>query len=95
VGLGLGTYFGLTASSKNNAAAANCPTDTTCNFTGATAENDAKTNATASTISFIAGGTLVAAGVVLWLLAPSAKRDAATSLQLVPTGSGVLLRGTW
>jgi hypothetical protein len=95
VGLGLGAYFGVTASSKNNTAAANCPTDTTCNLTGATAENDAKTNATASTVSFIAGGVLVAAGFTIWLLAPSSKHPADTSLQLVPAGNGLVLRGAW
>jgi hypothetical protein len=95
VGLGVGAYFGITARARNNTAAANCPTDTTCNFTGATAESDAKQAATGANVSFLAGGVLVAAGVTIWLLAPSAKAEKATSLQLVPAPGGALLRGSW
>jgi hypothetical protein len=46
-------------------------------------------------VSFIAGGALVATGAVVWLLAPSAKRESRASLQLVPAGNGLVLRGRW
>jgi serine/threonine-protein kinase len=71
VGLGLGTYFGFTAQSKWNQAnrAGNTCADAAC--PGLT--QDASNNATLSTVFFVAGGVLAAAGVTLWILAPSGK----------------------
>jgi hypothetical protein len=53
--------------------------------------NYAQMNATASTVLFISGGVLAAAGVVLWLIAPKRK------LSLSPTAfqSGVMLSGAF
>ncbi|HEX3346282.1 MAG TPA: CDC27 family protein [Polyangiaceae bacterium] len=69
VGLGLGTYFGLTAQSKwhqANRTGGACA-DAACPGLTQTASNDA----TLSTVFFVAGGVLAAAGVTLWVLAPS------------------------
>ena len=68
VGLGLGTYFGLTAQSKwhqanrvgGACADAACPDLT----------QQAANNATLSTVFFVGGGVLAAAGVTLWVVAP-------------------------
>ena len=71
VGLGLGTYFGLTAQSKWHQASRSGSTclDTACPALTQQASNDA----TLSTVFFVAGGVLAAAGVTLWVIAPSGK----------------------
>jgi hypothetical protein len=71
VGLGIGTAFGLDASSKKSQyqqheAGGHC-IDPQC----ATISQSALSSATVSTIGFVAGGVLVAAGAVLWLTAPT------------------------
>jgi hypothetical protein len=86
VGLGLGTYFGLTAQSKwhqANRSGGTCA-DAACPPLTQTASNDA----TLSTVFFVAGGVLAAAGVTLWIVAP--KGGGAEGAQLTPVlGPGV------
>jgi len=83
-GLATGSVFGLMAKSKNDEALqpANCPTSTLCTQHGLDLTHDAKTDATISTITFIAGGVLTAAGVVLVLTAPSSSPR--TGLRVTP-----------
>lgn len=85
VGLAVGSVFGLQAQSKNNDALQpqNCRTSSLCTQNGLNLTNDAKSAATISTVSFVAGGALAAGGVVLWLTAPSASPQ--TGMRLVPT----------
>ena len=89
VGLGLGTFFGLSAKSKHDDAknagclGTSCPDDAS-----AKSEKDASSAATISTVGFIGGGILLAAGVTLFIIAPSKKASAPTSarsLQITPT----------
>jgi hypothetical protein len=105
VALGVGGAFGLVAIGKNNDAASHCPASPRCNDQeGVNLTNDAKSAATASTIAFAAGGALLAAGVVLFLTAPSSS-DRATgapasvaprvALGFAPAGLGPGLGGTW
>ena len=81
VGLGLGTYFGVTAESKwhqANRSGGTCA-DAACPGLTQTASNDA----TLSTVFFVAGGVLAAAGVTLWIVAPkggASERAALTPL---------------
>jgi len=72
-GVALGTYFGLNARQANDASFANgaCDASGGCNATGLAQRNTALRDGNISTIAFIAGGALVATGVVLWLTAPS------------------------
>lgn len=79
VGLGLGTTFGLLASSQwSNAKTAEgqqatCPTAAVCPA-HATASNDhdtAETFATVSTVAFGVGAALVVTGIVTWFTAPA------------------------
>ncbi len=75
VGLGLGTVFGGLAASKWSNAKTACdgqPVSCTTSpmSTGFQDEASAKTMATLSTVSFIAGGVLAATGVVVFLTAP-------------------------
>ncbi|MES1188785.1 MAG: tetratricopeptide repeat protein [Myxococcales bacterium] len=81
VGLGLGTFFGLQASSKWSDAKAKC-TDYPygCGAEGADLRSSAHSGATVSTVAFVAGGALLATGVVLYLTAPSKKQTVALSI---------------
>jgi serine/threonine-protein kinase len=92
VGLGLGTYFGLTAMSKDKDADAKC-TPTLCqeqaDFDNA---DSAHKSATLSTVSFVAGGALLATGAVVFFLAPSKSKVGVTPL-FAPGFAGVSVGG--
>lgn len=111
-GLGVGTAFGLVASSQWDDAQSLCEAPPNgCSAEGVQMGQDAQTSATISTVGFIVGGVGIAAGVVLWVTAPSGAaatesagrtRMAARTLQgvhLLPALSadeqGVLLRGSF
>jgi hypothetical protein len=75
VGLGAGTIFGLKAKSTYNDAVGACNADHQCPQGSLDKADDASSQATISTISFIAGGVLLAGGAVLYLTAPRAAPD--------------------
>jgi hypothetical protein len=91
-GLGVGGAFGLVAMSKKNDAQnvcpAACPTQE-----GVTKWSDAKSAGNLSTIGFVAGGVLLAGGVVLWLTAPGSGEATGPRVGLTP--GGVLVKGAW
>jgi hypothetical protein len=91
LGLGLGTIFGLRASSKWSSAKQACVPGQ-CG-PGSNAQNDkddASSAGTVSTMSFVVGGAALATGVVLLVLAPSSKNGSSTAeVRLVP-GPGTL-----
>jgi hypothetical protein len=66
VGIAVGSYFGLSALSKNSASKADC-TGNDCTSAGYSERNGARNAGTVSTIAFIAGGVALGAGVVLFL----------------------------
>ena len=70
VGVGIGAIFGLRTSSIWADAKTHC-TGIECDRTGVTLATDAKNAGTVSTISFIAGGALLAGGAVLFFTSPS------------------------
>lgn len=78
VGLGLGAFFGAQAASKWSDAKGKC-TDYPygCGAEGADLRSSAHSQATVSTVAFVAGGALLATGVVLYLTAPSRKQTVA------------------
>lgn len=77
VGVGLGAWFGGFAVSAQNREKSDCPAAGCSGYAQAQEDySTAKTDATASTVSFIAGAALVAAGAVLWLTAPAPVRVA-------------------
>lgn len=95
-GIGVGSVFGVIAMSKNNSTAGHC-NGSVCDAPTIANLNDARTDATVSTVSFIAGGVLLATGVVLYLTAP---RGAPSTGLLLSPGSGgsiagLTLRGGW
>jgi hypothetical protein len=78
VGVGLGTVFGLQASGNWSDAKEECqayPYD--CSQKGLDLRSDAKSQATLSTVGFIAGGALLGLGAVLYFTAPSKKENVA------------------
>lgn len=68
IGLGLGSYFGLQAMTRNDESKEVCRTETLCSPNGVTLREDAQEAGTISTIAFIAGGALLASGIVLYVL---------------------------
>ncbi len=75
-GVIVGGIFGGLAIGKKNDAAPNCTSDfSRCNTTGKAAVDDAMTFGTISTVGFIAGGVLAAAGLTVFLLAPKSKES--------------------
>jgi hypothetical protein len=75
VGLGLGAFFGLQASSKWSDAKGQCADyPYGCSAEASDLRSNARSSATLSTVAFVAGSALLATGVVLYLTAPS-KRE--------------------
>jgi serine/threonine-protein kinase len=100
VGLGVGSYFGLHAKSLYDQSKQNnhCDSANSCDATGGEKREEAKRSATWSTVSFVAGGMLAAAGVTLFVLDRRAEKSArAPRLKAVPAvgrnEAGVLLLG--
>jgi hypothetical protein len=100
IGLGIGTYFGLDAISKNNTSNSSGCTGNACTASAYGTREDARSAATASTVMFVAGGMLAAGGVSLWLLAPRGETAGSTrTVQVTPavlaTGGGLRVAGVW
>ena len=95
VGVGVGSYFGLRAISKNDDSKAHCRTAHLCDSTGLALRDDAKDAATISTIAFAAGGALAAGGVALLVFAPSNKERGKVSVKLAPNVAAVEFGGSW
>ena len=71
-GLGVGTAFGILAKNKWSDAKAKCSNyPSACSPEGIDLNSTANSQATISTVAFIAGGAAVAAGAVLWFTAGS------------------------
>jgi len=95
-GIAVGSIFGLMAKSHLSDAGPHC-NGTVCDTTGLSDLNDATSAATVSTIAFIAGGAVLAGGVVLYLVAP--RGSPGTGLVVAPGSAGsvagLTLRGGW
>lgn len=102
VAVGVGTYFGLDAKSKNDDSKDACPGNQCTTRAGLDARNDAKSAATTSTVAFVLGGALLATGGVLYFMDDSSEgASASTRRELrwssrVGLGSAQIgLEGTW
>jgi hypothetical protein len=100
-GVAVGSVFGLVASSKWSRSKSECsvPTATSCtDRVQAVAEHDgAVTDAAVSTVGFIAGGALVAAGALFYFTAPKAETGV-SSLRVMPsvgTTDGLMVSGSF
>lgn len=98
VGLGVGAAFGAIAKSKNDESLqpGGCDPDyTNCSPDGLAANEDALSAATGSTVAFIAGGVLAAAGITLVIVSLTSSEEPATALRLGVTPTGVSARLDW
>jgi hypothetical protein len=100
VGLGIGTLFGLEASSQWSDAKRNCPHLPACTPKGVQETSDANQSALVSTVSFGIGFAAVAAGAALWWTAPATDKAPASpppaAAPYVGTHeAGVLLQGVF
>jgi hypothetical protein len=93
VGLGIGTAFVLSAHSDYNDSLSNCTTNkNVCNASGVSERNSALTSGNIATVAYSIGAAAVAAGVVIWLTAPSSQ-PASPRVGLVPAPGGAFVRG--
>jgi hypothetical protein len=97
VGVGVGAYFGLDAIQKKSAA--NCPQNE-CDLRNGgdpARQQAAMQSGRLSTIFFVAGAAVTAAGVTLWLVAPRTPRAAGISLapRVAFDGGGFAVDGRW
>ena len=96
VGLGIGVAFGIDAKVQLDASNRSGCSGDACNAQGTSTRHQALDAATVSTVAFIAGGVLAAAGVALWLLPPSRTgASASISASAAPGGGALLLSGAW
>ncbi len=102
IGLGIGAGFGLASKAKHDDADTNghCIGDR-CDAEGIDLRHQAVTNGTISTVAFVAGGVLVAGGLVLFLTAPKSERASTAArarIQAAPmvgSTSGFMVRGSF
>jgi hypothetical protein len=96
VGLGFGTAFEVLAQGYRNASnAGHCPGANTCDAEGAQLRQSAFTADVASTVTLIAGGLLVAAGVTMFLVTPLTKSEKLFGFApaVSPTFAGIVGQG--
>lgn len=95
-GLVVGTIFGLKASSTYDASLLGCPRDKNlCTPAGVSQRNDAITQGNVATVGFVVGAVAVAAGVVLWIVAPPSKEAKSARMWIAPTLDGAMMRAEW
>jgi hypothetical protein len=94
-GLAVGSIFGAMAMSKASAARADCASAVDCpDYTRAVNDRSAaSSNGTASTVAFVAGGALLAAGAVVFLTAPSSHAPVELTPAAGPGSASLLLQG--
>jgi len=95
VGVGVGTYFGIDAISKNNTSNQTGCSNNVCTQGAYDTREDAKSAATASTIAFVVGGALAAGGITLWLLGPKGDAAAQVTPVALAGGGGLTVNGVW
>ena len=96
VGLGIGSYFGIDAISKNSSSSAGC-NGNTCTADGAALRNDARSAGDKATVFVVAGSGLAIAGAIMFLVAPRANAARNAGVVLLPTfgkgAAGLFLQG--
>jgi tetratricopeptide (TPR) repeat protein len=98
-GVGVGMGFGVAARSDADIAHGLCDDNVCVSQRGVTAAKDAKRAATISTVSFIAGGALLATGMALILFGPSDGPREIATFHFLPYADrdtlGTQLAGRW
>jgi hypothetical protein len=88
VGVGIGSYFGIRAISRNSDADQHCPKEGLCNDQkGIDLTNQARDAASVSNIAFAVGGGLVALGAVLYLTGGRSEADRVAVVPILSPGA--------
>ena len=93
VGIGVGTFLGLHAKSlqdESNGPGGGCNASDACDSHGQDLRMSALGSATAATVLFAVGGAAVVTGVVLYVTAPSSRRD--VTVAFGPTSASLVGR---
>lgn len=92
VGLGLGTYFGLSARAKWTSAKEQCPLRAQCSDDAVRLASDAHSRGNVATVAFVAGGAALVSGTILVLTSSRSTIDAGVG----PRGSAwIAFRGSF
>jgi hypothetical protein len=97
VGIGVGTVFGFVAKSKrddSNVQPGGC-TGNDCPQPAADARNDARSAGNVSTVFFVAGAVLAAAGVTMFFVAPTNARAVRIAPVVAKDDARLLFERTW
>jgi hypothetical protein len=86
--VGAGAVLGFMARATHDDALTHCNSGLACDAEGVRLGDRASSQATASTIAFLAGGALIATGAVLYFVAPSAHPMSRAWLAPVPIDHG-------
>jgi hypothetical protein len=96
VGVGVGAGFGLASIGKRDESRSYCVGDA-CDATGVALRDDAIRNGNIATVATLAGGAVVAGGLILALTAPKTTETRVGTVRAVPNvavgGGGVTLQG--
>ena len=98
IGIGVGTVFGLMASSTYDDSKAECRPDdpNLCSKEGVALRDDARSQGNISTVAFVVGGAALA-GAGIWLLVDSGGSGKSTALaagvRTTPGGASLVVRG--
>jgi serine/threonine-protein kinase len=97
VGLIVGSVLGLVSKSTyDHALQSECGGNpNACSTQGAQDGQGAHSQATISTVGFIAGGTLLAGGAVLYFTAPKTSGVVIGAGSFGTGGTGMIVRGSW
>ncbi len=94
-GLLAGGVLGALAESASSREKSDCAILSACTNIGPARSDygSAATLADASTVAFVGGGALAAAGIVIWLAAPSPQAAPSAATQVIPGLGSLLIRG--
>jgi serine/threonine-protein kinase len=91
IGVGIGSFFGLRAISKNKDAESHCPKGYVCDDAqGPELADDARSAASISTVAFAVGGAALVGGAILFFTSP---RQTTVTAAVGPTG--ITVRGSF
>jgi hypothetical protein len=94
VGVGLGSVFGAMALGAKSDVSAGC-NGSQCTKAGLDAVDTARTDGTISTVSFIAGGVCLAAGITMVVLGGKKTAQTGIAPMMGPNGGGLAAFGTF
>jgi len=80
---GAGSVFGIRAIGLNNDSNRTCDAQSVCDAAGTASRHDAQSAGTVSTVAFVAGGVVLAAGITMFVLGKP-RSPGGTALRAAP-----------